>query len=499
MTTTPAPVTADVGRPAVAQLVVENVSVVYSRAAKAVDGLSFTVGEGESVALLGPNGAGKTTSLRAITGFLPGDRARIEAGRILFDGKDITGQPPNRVTRAGISMVAERDKVFPTLSVAENLRIGAIANRDPAQASRLRAMVDDMFPILRERRDQMAGYLSGGERQMLSISAALLGNPRILLVDELSLGLAPRVVGELVEALRRLNRDQKLTMLLVEQSAAVAFELADYVYVLSGGRAVIEGGPADLRNLSDFKAHYLGVRALAGASFALEEGELAALIGPNGSGKTSLLNCINGFYRPQRGSIRIFGHEVASARSHEIARWGVARTFQNVEVLGKSSVIENVLLGRHVHIRQGVVGSALQIGRAAAEERRNRDRATEILDFLGLREERDRMVGSLPYGTQKLVEIGRALAMEPRLLLLDEPTSGMTPIEKDLVGSVIRRIRTERGVTQLLIEHDMGFISDLCGRVVVLNTGAVIADATPQAALSDPAVVSSYLGVEFAG
>jgi branched-chain amino acid transport system ATP-binding protein len=250
--------------------------------------------------------------------------------------------------------------------------------------------------------------------------------------------------------------------------------------------------------IGDIHLSFGGVRALNGASFVVNEGELTALLGPNGSGKTSLLNCINGFYRPQRGSVRIFGHEVGKARSHEIARWGVARTFQNVEVLGGSSVVENVLLGRHIHIHQGVVGSALQVGRSAHEERHNLDKAMEILAFLGLSGHADKPVGGLAYGTQKLVEIGRALAMEPKLLLLDEPTSGMTPVEKDLVSDVISRIRSEKGMTQLLIEHDMGFISNLCGRAIVLNMGSVIADATPQLALSDPAVVSSYLGVEFA-
>ncbi|MCO5164094.1 MAG: ABC transporter ATP-binding protein [Mesorhizobium sp.] len=252
-------------------------------------------------------------------------------------------------------------------------------------------------------------------------------------------------------------------------------------------------------DIDDVHLAFGGVKALTGAGFALHEGELTALIGPNGSGKTSLLNCINGFYKPQRGTIRIFGNEGVKARSYEIARWGVARTFQNVEVLGSSSVIENVLLGRHIHIHQGMFASALQVGRSAAEEQRNRDVAAEILVFLGLTEQADRAVGSLPYGTQKLVEIGRALAMEPKLLLLDEPTSGMTPGEKELVSDVIRRIRLERGVTQLLIEHDMAFISNLCSRAVVLNMGAVIADAKPEQALADPAVVSSYLGVEFAG
>jgi branched-chain amino acid transport system ATP-binding protein len=250
--------------------------------------------------------------------------------------------------------------------------------------------------------------------------------------------------------------------------------------------------------VDDVHLAFGGVKALTGASFALGAGELTALIGPNGSGKTSLLNCINGFYRPQQGSIIIFGKAVGAVRSHEIVRWGVARTFQNVEVLGKSSVIENVLLGRHAHIAQGLMGSALLVGRAAAEERRNRDRAMDILSFLGLADHSERLVGSLPYGTQKLVEIGRALAMEPKLLLLDEPTSGMTPAEKDIVAQLIIRIRSEMGMTQLLIEHDMAFVAQLCDRAIVVNTGAVIADAPPREALSDPKVVLSYLGVEFA-
>jgi branched-chain amino acid transport system ATP-binding protein len=249
--------------------------------------------------------------------------------------------------------------------------------------------------------------------------------------------------------------------------------------------------------IDDVHLAFEGVRALNGATLTIREGELTALIGPNGSGKTSLLNCINGFYRPQRGSIRIFGKDATASRSSAIATWGVARTFQNVEVIGKNSVMQNVLLGRHVHIRQGLFGSALRLGGAAREERRNRERTLEILAFLGLQDLRDAAVGGLPYGTQKLVEIGRALAMEPRLLLLDEPTSGMTPGERKLVSEVILRIRSEMGVTQILIEHDMGFISALCGRAAVLEMGSFIADGTPGQVLADPAVIASYLGSGF--
>ncbi len=249
--------------------------------------------------------------------------------------------------------------------------------------------------------------------------------------------------------------------------------------------------------VEDLHLSFGGVHALRGAQFTLASGELTALIGPNGAGKTSLLNCINGFYRPQRGSIRFLGNELTRKRSHSISALGIARTFQNVEVLGRDTVTDNVLLGRHLHLKESVLSGALYVGPAAAEERRHRARVREILGFLGLDRDAERPVGGLPYGRQKLVEIGRALAMEPRLLLLDEPTSGMTPAERQLVADVIRRIRSEMGVTQLLIEHDMGFISDLCDRAIVLDFGALIAEGPPSKVLADPTVIGAYLGAGF--
>jgi branched-chain amino acid transport system ATP-binding protein len=240
-------------------LSVEDLSVVYARAARAVDALSFAVGTGEVVALLGPNGAGKTTTVRAITGFLPGDRAQITGGEIRLDRTRLDGKAPHRAARRGVSLVAERDKIFAALTVEENLRLGAMANPQRDAVPGLRTMVDTMFPILSERRAQVAGYLSGGQRQMLAIASALLSGPRLLIVDELSLGLAPKIVGELVEVLRRLNREQGLTILLVEQSALVAFALADYVYVLDVGRSVLAGRPEELRARPDFRDRYLGL------------------------------------------------------------------------------------------------------------------------------------------------------------------------------------------------------------------------------------------------
>lgn len=249
-----------------------------------------------------------------------------------------------------------------------------------------------------------------------------------------------------------------------------------------------------LLELQDVCLAFGGVHALNGATFGLHAGELTALIGPNGAGKTSLLNCVNGFYRPQTGVMRFAGHDLVGMRAHAIAELGIARTFQNVEVLGKSSVLENVLLGRHIFIKEGLFACGLYVGPGARTERLHQERAREIIDFLGLSPDEGRLVGGLPYGRQKLVEIARALAMEPKLLLLDEPTSGMTPEEKDLVGQAILRIKKDLGVTQLLIEHDMAFISGLCQRALVLDFGRLIADGAPATVLAIPSVVAAYLG-----
>ena len=251
------PISSGEGRPP-ADLIVSAVSVLYSRTVRAVDELSFSVGKGEIVALLGPNGAGKSTTLRALTGFLPGDRAQVVGGSIRFQGQELGSLPPHRTSRAGISLTAERDKIFATLTVEENMRIGGRANPRRADTAALTGFVFDLFPILRERYKQRAGYLSGGERQMLAIATALLSGPKLLLVDELSLGLAPRIVSELSKVLLEVNRERKMTILLVEQSAAVAFSIAQYVYVLNLGRVTAEGRPSDLRSRQDFSHSYMG-------------------------------------------------------------------------------------------------------------------------------------------------------------------------------------------------------------------------------------------------
>jgi branched-chain amino acid transport system ATP-binding protein len=238
-------------------LVLDNVEVVYKRAITAVQGISMSVARGQIVAILGTNGAGKSTTLRATTGFLGLDDARITEGTISFKGRAIQNARPDHVARAGLVLVPEREKVFPNLTVAENLIVPA--SHVSAAARRQReAYVLERFHALSRLTNRTAGLLSGGERQMLAIASALVAHPDVLLVDELSLGLAPVIVSELAETLVTIRRELDLTIVLVEQSAAVALSIADYGYVLENGRIVLDGDAARLRNHPEIQDFYLG-------------------------------------------------------------------------------------------------------------------------------------------------------------------------------------------------------------------------------------------------
>ena len=239
-------------------LSVEKLEVVYHRAITAVQGVSLSARGGQIVALLGTNGAGKTTTLRAISGFLGLDDARVSDGAITFDGRRIENRPPNAVTRLGIALVPEREKVFPNLTVAENLAAVVSHTAGAAGRHRLEALVFQYFPKLADLSSREAGLLSGGERQMLAIAGALVCGPKLLLIDELSLGLAPVAVEDLMRRIVEIRNELGITILLVEQNAAVALEIADYGYVLENGRVVLDGDGARLRNHPDIQEFYLG-------------------------------------------------------------------------------------------------------------------------------------------------------------------------------------------------------------------------------------------------
>jgi branched-chain amino acid transport system ATP-binding protein len=237
-----------------------------------------------------------------------------------------------------------------------------------------------------------------------------------------------------------------------------------------------------------------GVRALRDVSLTIPRGAIVAVIGPNGAGKTTLFNCVTGIYRPDGGEILLAGKALVGLPPNRIAELGLARTFQNIELFARMTVLDNVLLGRHRHLRAGPLGGMLFHRRVRAEEIAQRRRAEEILDFLDLQFARERYVGQLPYGVRKKVELARALALEPSLLLLDEPSAGMNAEEKEDLVHAVRDIRDEMGITIALVEHDMGLVMGISDRVVVLDHGEKIADGTPEEVTRSPEVQRAYLG-----
>lgn len=251
--------------------------------------------------------------------------------------------------------------------------------------------------------------------------------------------------------------------------------------------------------VTDLTISFGGLKALDGIDFSVDKGQVFSIIGPNGAGKTTLFNCINGIYRPDRGTILFEGTDIRGKKPDRVARLGIARTFQNIELFKNMNAMENIMLGRHLFMRTGLIRGAFLWGKksfAGREERVHRRKVEEIIDLLNLQAVRNLPVGGLPYGTQKLVELARALAMEPRLLLLDEPCAGMNSQERQDMIFWIQDIRDELGVTMLLIEHDMTMVMDISDRVLAINFGKSITSGVPEKVRTHPEVLKAYLGEE---
>jgi branched-chain amino acid transport system ATP-binding protein len=250
----------------------------------------------------------------------------------------------------------------------------------------------------------------------------------------------------------------------------------------------------NLLTVENITLRFGGVKALTDVSFDILKGEIRAIIGPNGAGKSSMLNCINGFYHPQEGRITYKGQTRKQMRPYEAASQGIARTFQNIALFRGMSVLDNVMTGRVLKMKSSLLEQAFYFGRARSEEIAHRSKVEEVIDFLEINAIRKTPVGRLPYGLQKRVELARALAAEPELLLLDEPMAGMNVEEKEDMSRFILNVNAEFGTTIALIEHDMGVVMDLSDRVVVLNYGEKLADGTPDVVRTNQAVIDAYLG-----
>ncbi|MDT7571205.1 MAG: hypothetical protein QOE05_1379 [Actinomycetota bacterium] len=502
-------------------LVCRDVDVAYG-GVQVLYGVDLDVRRGEIVALVGTNGAGKSTLLRAISGI-----TEAAGGAVFFDGRDITHLPPHAIAAAGVVSMPGGAAVFPGLTVAENIRAAGWTGReDRDEVARRTEEVLTYFPVLRERWTAQAGTLSGGEQQMVGLAQALLMSPRLLLVDELSLGLAPAVVEQLLGVLRRLN-EAGTTIVLVEQSLNVALTIADRAVFMEKGevrfdgpteellarpdlvRSVFMGGAAGGTRMAgrrpvvsaaapalvvaDVAVSFGGVAALAGVDLEVLPGEVVGIIGPNGAGKTTLFDCISGFVVPDRGRVLLAGTDVTSTGPDARARLGLGRSFQNARLFPALTVRENLAAALE---RKAVRNPLLAAGWAPqvrASELRIRRQVDRLVDLLGLSPYADATLAELSTGTRRAVDVACMIALEPSVLLLDEPSSGLAQAETEVLGPLLSRIVRETGCGMALIEHDIPLVMALSDRVVAMEAGTVIASGTPAEVRADPRVLASYL------
>ncbi len=503
-------------------LVCRDVQVAYG-GVQVLFGIDLDVQTGEIVALVGTNGAGKSTLLRALAG-----TSEPSGGAIFFDDRDTTHLPPHQLAELGIVSMPGGAAVFPSLSVRENLRAAAWTLRDDeATAERRTQEVLELFPVLRERLDSPAGALSGGEQQMVGLSQALLMGPKLLLVDELSLGLAPSVVEQLLGVLRTLN-ERGTTILMVEQSLNVALTIADRAVFMEKGEVRFDGPTEELLarpdlvrsvfmggasggtrsaarkpavdvaktaalEVRDLAVSFGGVAALQGVDLTVTPGEVVGIIGPNGAGKTTLFDLVSGFTTPDRGVVVLAGVDVTGAAPDARARAGLGRSFQSARLFPALTVRENIAVALERKAVRNPLLALVWAPQVRTSERRISRQVDRLVDLMGLDAYADATLAELSTGSRRAVDVACILASEPSLLLLDEPSSGLAQAETESLGPLLQRIVRETGCGMLVIEHDLPLITALSDRMVAMEAGAVLVTGTPAQVRSDPRVLASYL------
>ena len=498
-------------------------------------GVDLEVKRGEVVALLGTNGAGKSTLLKAICGLVA-----PKAGTVEFMGEDITGLSADIVAERGAALMPGGKGIFPTLTVAENLRLASwLIKDDPQRVKETKAEVLDLFPILAERSGQLAGDLSGGEQQMLALGGALMTSPELLMIDELSLGLAPTIVARLLEVVDEIHR-RGTTIVVVEQSVNVALNLAERAVFMEKGEFRFTGPTRELLDRPDIlrsvfiagsKANedegtatvaaqpmrgstiaedarpvlqcrgvtkrFGGITAVDSVDVDLRDGEIIGLIGHNGAGKTTLMDCISGFLKIEEGRIGIQGLDVTEWQPHERARAGLGRSFQDARLYPSLTVAETISVARERHLaNHDIMASTLGLPASYEVEMDIAQKVEELIDLMGLGAYREKLTGELSTGSRRIVDLACILAQGPSVLMLDEPSGGVAQKETEALGPLLLRVRERTGCSILVIEHDMPLLSSICDKLIALETGAVIATGTPEEVLSHPAVIESYLGTD---
>jgi branched-chain amino acid transport system ATP-binding protein len=515
-------------------LTVKQLDVGYSGVQVLFD-VDLEVAEGECLALLGTNGAGKSTLLRAISGVVEADH-----GVVLLDGREITHAPPHEIAALGVAQVPGGQGVFPTLSVAENLRVASwLARGHRGEAAERLRKAYELFPILRERSQVDAGDLSGGQQQMLALAMALTSKPKLLLIDELSLGLAPAVIAQLLPLVDA-AREQGTTVVLVEQSVHIALQVAQTAVFLEKGEVRFRGPTTELLDRPDvlrsvflegaaagfgtsgngnaaapaeevevevdrstvpvlqtldLSVSFGGIRAVNAVSIEVHAGEALGIIGPNGAGKTTLFDIVSGFLPPEGGRVLLHGADVTAQNAAARAGRGLGRSFQDARLFPSLTVAEVVAVAceRFVGTRDPI-SAALHLPNAYDAEQKVGARVNELLELLGLERYRSTFVRELSTGTRRIVDLACLLAHRPTVILLDEPSSGIAQRETEALGPLLRRIRQATGAALVVIEHDMPLLRSVVDRLVAMDQGAVIADGPTADVLQDPLVVASYLG-----